>query len=290
MPSPDEPEVGRCSFLSGQPRGGERTEQETPNIKRQTPNIDSPRRRSAERTEEGVPRGQASSPRPCPPTDGGEGVSSVTAAPLRESFGLWTTIRAVGVGALAVVIALVSGTETAARLTHAQDLPAPLLGLLRLVAPLRTINSYGLFAVMTTSRPEIVVEGSNDRSTWLPYEFKWKPGDPKRSPAFVAPHQPRLDWQMWFAALGDYRANRWFLNFLVRVLQGSPKVLGLLEKNPFPDGPPRYVRAMLYEYHFTDFAQRRATGEWWRRERKGLYCPEIALRQNGPEAARASQP
>src|SRR5439155_6023285 len=93
--------------------------------------------------------------------------------------------------------------------------------------------------------------------------FKWKPGDPKRGPAFVAPHQPRLDWQMWFAALGDYRANRWFLSFMVRLLQGSPEVLGLLEKNPFPAGPPRYLRAVLYQYHFTDFALRRADGDWW---------------------------
>jgi hypothetical protein len=87
---------------------------------------------------------------------------------------------------------------------------------------------------------------------------------------------------MWFAALGNYRGNPWFMNFLVRLLQGSPQALALLGKNPFPDTPPRYVRAVLYEYHFTDFATRRATGEWWWREGKGLYCPEISLRQNGP--------
>jgi hypothetical protein len=119
--------------------------------------------------------------------------------------------------------------------------------------------------------------------------LKWKPGDLMRRPAFVAPHQLRLDWQMWFAALGDYRGNPWFVNFLIRLLEGSPEVLALLEKNPFPDHPPVRVRAVLYEYQFTDFAQRRANGEWWRRERKGLYCPEISLRQNVPEPARASQ-
>ena len=159
-------------------------------------------------------------------------------------------------------------------------MPQPLLGLLQWVSPLRTINTYGLFAVMTTTRPEIVVEGSNNGATWLPYEFKWKPGDPKRRPAFVAPHQPRIDWQMWFAALGDYRGNPWFVNFLVRLAQGAQEVLALLKENPFPEKPPRYLRAVLYEYHFTDFATRQATGDWWRRERKGLYCPEMSLRQN----------
>jgi len=84
---------------------------------------------------------------------------------------------------------------------------------------------------------------------------------------------------MWFAALGDYRQNPWFVKFLVRLLQGSPEVVALLERNPFPDRPPRLVRAVLYEYRFTDRASRAKTGAWWRRERKGLYCPELSLRQ-----------
>jgi len=264
--SPAEPELGRSSFLAPRRRSGERTEEETPNIKHQTPSIDSPRGRSGERTQQETS-----------PSDGGKRVSSVTVAPVRERLGLWATIRAVGVGALAVVIALVSGIETTARLSRAQALPAPLLGLLRLVSPLRTINSYGLFSIMTTTRPEIVVEGSNDRSTWLPYEFKWKPGDPKRGPAFVAPHQPRLDWQMWFAALGDVRREPWFLNFCKRLLEGSPSVLAMMARNPFPEGPPRYVRAVVYDYHFTDAGTRRKTGAWWRREYRGPYCPTLTL-------------
>ena len=146
--------------------------------------------------------------------------------------------------------------------------------------PLRSVNGYGLFAVMTTSRPEIIVEGSNDGQTWLAYEFKYKPGDLKRRPRFVAPHQPRLDWQMWFAALGSYRDNPWFMNCCYRLLQGSPVVLAELERNPFPQEPPRYIRASLYEYHFTDFATRRAEGAWWRREFKGYYCPVLSLRGN----------
>ena len=145
------------------------------------------------------------------------------------------------------------------------------------LAPLRTFDSYGLFAVMTTERREVIVEGSNDGVTWLPYEFKYKPGNVDRRPAFVAPHQPRLDWQMWFAALGDYRQNPWFVNFCLRLLQGSPDVLALLAKNPFPDHPPLYIRAEFYNYRFTDFTERHATGAWWKREPIGVYLPPISL-------------
>jgi predicted DCC family thiol-disulfide oxidoreductase YuxK len=143
--------------------------------------------------------------------------------------------------------------------------------------PFRTFNGYGLFAVMTTERREIVVEGSDDGMNWRPYEFKNKPGDVDRRPAFVAPHQPRLDWQMWFAALGDYRENPWFVNFCLRLLQGSPEVAALLAKNPFPDHPPRYLRAGLYDYQFTSFAERHASGAWWKRERVGEYLPPVSL-------------
>jgi hypothetical protein len=145
------------------------------------------------------------------------------------------------------------------------------------VAPFRSINSYGLFAVMTTSRPEIIIEGSNDGETWLAYEFKWKPGDPLQRPRFVAPHQPRLDWQMWFAALDTYQNNPWLINFMVRLLEGSPEVLALLEQNPFPNAPPRYVRAMLYLYHFTDFDSIQPNEAWWLREQRLQYAPALSL-------------
>ncbi|HTT64884.1 MAG TPA: lipase maturation factor family protein [Bryobacteraceae bacterium] len=158
-------------------------------------------------------------------------------------------------------------------------LPAPARGYLAWISPLRLVNSYGLFAVMTTTRPEIIMEGSNDGVTWTPYEFRYKPGDVKRAPPWVAPYQPRLDWQMWFAALGSADENRWFYNFAARLLQGSAPVLGLLQRNPFPGNPPHYIRAVVYDYTFTDFAERRQTGAWWRREEKGLYLPPISLRQ-----------
>jgi len=149
---------------------------------------------------------------------------------------------------------------------------------IRAISPLEIVNTYGLFAVMTTTRPEIVIEGSNDGQTWLAYEFKYKPGGLGRRPPIVEPHQPRLDWQMWFAALGNYQTDPWILQFLGRVLTGSPEVLGLLKRNPFPDAPPRYVRAQVYDYRFTTPEERNATGDWWHRERKGTYVPEVSLR------------
>src|SRR5262249_31972210 len=100
-----------------------------------------------------------------------------------------------------------------------------------------------------------------------------------RAPPWVEPHQPRLDWQMWFAALGTYRRNPWFVNTCVRLLQGSGDVVNLFAANPFPAKPPRFVRALLYEYHFTTAAERAATGGWWKRELKGEYLPPISLRQ-----------
>jgi len=175
---------------------------------------------------------------------------------------------------VAAVIALVSAGEMMATLGVSP--PAPVRALRRVVAPLWSINSYGLFAVMTTTRPEIVIEGSDDGVAWKAYEFKWKPGDLTRRPAFVAPHQPRLDWQMWFAALGTCEDNPWFLQFLARLLEASPPVLALMARNPFPDRPPRFVRSQLYEYTPTDLETRRREGVWWRREARGDYCPVVS--------------
>jgi hypothetical protein len=180
---------------------------------------------------------------------------------------------------VAAFIVLVSIVPLAGMLRIWTTPPGWARGLESLSSPFRTINSYGLFAVMTTERLEITVEGSNDHHRWLPYTFKYKPGDVNRRPGFVEPLQPRLDWQMWFAALGTYRDNPWFVSFCVRLLRGSPEVLALLEKNPFPSAPPRYLRAVVDEYHFTNLAERRATGAWWKREPKGEYLPEISLRE-----------
>jgi predicted DCC family thiol-disulfide oxidoreductase YuxK len=152
--------------------------------------------------------------------------------------------------------------------------PAPLMGLLKAAAPFEISNAYGLFAVMTTSRPEIVVEGSEDGENWKPYEFKYKPGALDRAPRQIAPFQPRLDWQMWFAALGNFRQNLWFVGFVSRLLEGSPDVLALLEKNPFPEHPPKYVRAMVYEYTFTNWGEQ----GWWKRKPLGTYLPPVGFK------------
>jgi hypothetical protein len=180
---------------------------------------------------------------------------------------------------LAVVILTVSLFQMISMFGVRSSLLAPAAALEGWLMPLRSVNSYGLFAVMTTTRNEIIVEGSNDGVNWLPYEFKYKPGDVNRRPMFVAPFQPRLDWQMWFAALGNDQQNPWFAGFCGRLMQGSPEVLALLEKNPFPDKPPRFIRGEFYDYHFTDGAERRATGAWWKREFVGEYLPPVSIHE-----------
>jgi hypothetical protein len=160
-------------------------------------------------------------------------------------------------------------------LPPASGLVAPIADV---IGPFHSVNTYGLFAVMTPTRPEIIVEGSDDGEHWLAYEFKYKPGDLRRRPSWVAPHQPRLDWQMWFAALEGHEQSAWYRSFCVRLLQGSPDVLALLANNPFSSHPPRYVRGTLYRYRMTDAATRRATGAWWTREPLGEYSPPISLK------------
>ena len=233
------------------------------------------------RQQEGVV-GQASR-LPVVPKAGGS-LAGETPAPLPTASGRRSGKWPIQITMPVAVIALVTSLmQFSAIFRLPVPWPGPLLGLYAWLTPFRTFNSYGLFAVMTTTRPEIIVEGSQDGASWSAYGFKYKAGDTRRRPDFVAPHQPRLDWQMWFAALGDYRHNPWFVEFCQRLLQGSPPVLALLGHNPFPDHPPRYIRAVVYDYHFTDFATRRRTGAWWRREQKGLYLPPLSLSQlRGP--------
>jgi lipase maturation factor 1 len=178
--------------------------------------------------------------------------------------------------AVSTALAVFVGVSSGLVLLEQFGVPLPPGGgaLLHFVEPLRVVNQYGLFTVMTTERPEIVVEGSRDGVNWQAYEFSHKPGNVLRAPPIIEPDQPRLDWQMWFAALDTYQSNRWFVNFMARLLQGEPAVLRLLRYNPFPDKPPKYVRARLYLYHFTHWGER----GWWTREERGMYFPAAALK------------
>jgi lipase maturation factor len=139
------------------------------------------------------------------------------------------------------------------------------------------VNNYGPFAVMTTTRNEIIIQGSNDGVNWLDYEFHYKPGKSDQGLSWNIPHQPRLDWQMWFAALDHSGQRKWFDRFITRLLQGSPSVLSLLAVNPFPDSSPRFIRAMQYRYQFTEWFERKLTRQIWRRDNAQLYWPPKTL-------------
>jgi hypothetical protein len=180
---------------------------------------------------------------------------------------------------VAAVIAAVTLPVSTTRLTAQLGVTPPSIldPLHTAIEPFRSANRYGLFAIMTTTRPEIVVEGSADGVTWRPYVFRYKPGAVGAWPRWVQPFQPRLDWQMWFAALGRYEEEWWFQRFCEQLLRGSPSVSALLAEDPFAGKPPRFVRATLYRYRFTDRRTRRETGSWWTRERLREYSPELSL-------------
>ncbi len=151
--------------------------------------------------------------------------------------------------------------------------------LLRAVDPFNTVNGYGLFRGMTTTRPEIVIEHSADGRSWQEYEFRYKAGDVTRPPRRAAPHMPRLDWQMWFAALNPQGNFVWLERLVLRLLEGAPAVQALLERVPPGSPPPAYVRLVLYSYEFSEPAERKAGGAWWRRQRQGELTRPLSLEQ-----------
>ncbi len=181
--------------------------------------------------------------------------------------------RGLGSVLLAVYL-LLSLTQIAAMFRI--GLARPFRTVLRATAPFELVNSYGLFAVMTTDRPEIVLQGSNDQTDWRDYSFPYKPGELHRGLPLIAPYQPRLDWQMWFAALGSYSENAWVGNLMYCILVGDPVVLKLLDTPPFQK-PPRYLRAITYDYTFTTPAERRRTGAVWKRSPRGIWFGPVSL-------------
>lgn len=178
------------------------------------------------------------------------------------------------VAGLVALLVLPVGVNHLWRLYSADDLPAA-GRLAEIVSPWLIVNPYGLFAVMTTERMEIAIEGSADGIGWREYPFRYKPGDVARRPSWNIPHQPRLDWQMWFAALEGPAPPLWFGSFMRRLLEGAPAVVSLLGPDPFAERPPKYVRAILYEYRFASRAGRRQTGQWWERRLVGHYFPQV---------------
>ena len=149
------------------------------------------------------------------------------------------------------------------------------------LAPFRFVSGYGLFRTMTTERPEIIVEGSEDGTEWLVYDFVWKVDEISDSPKFVAPHQPRVAWQFWFAALEghfDYRSSNaaWIESLILKLLEGDSKVQSLIKNNPFPETPPKFIRARLFRYEFTTPDERKETGDWWKRSVIGEYLPAVS--------------
>lgn len=145
--------------------------------------------------------------------------------------------------------------------------------------PFDLVNTYGAFGSVGRVRYNVVFEGTDslvadEAAEWREYPYRALPVDVRQRPPQVAPYQPRLDWAMWFAAMSDYRHYPWTLHLVWKLLHGDAGALSLFAGNPFPDRPPRYVRAVLYRYQFA----RPGTGVWWRRKRLGLWLPPLSAR------------
>jgi len=160
--------------------------------------------------------------------------------------------------------------------------PAWLDQLRATIAPFYLASGYGLFRTMTTDRPEIIFEGNRNGLNCQAYDFKWKADELDARPKFVAPHQPRVAWQLWFAALErqfSYQSRNasWIEALVLKLLQGDDSIAPLLRHNPFPDEPPKYIRARLFRYEFTTIAERKQTGDWWKRQASGMYIAPVSL-------------
>jgi lipase maturation factor 1 len=196
----------------------------------------------------------------------------------RQNIRSWTAPVRVTVNTILLTWILYATTAQMVWMFAPVPLPTSPVALLD---PFRIANRYGLFAVMTRGRYEIEFQGSNDGQTWTAYPFRYKPQELDKPPRIYAPYQPRLDWNLWFASLGEWHDNPLVLRAERRLLSNDDDVLALFAANPFPQGPPRQVRAVLYQYWFTSLAEKRAHGLWWRREWLGLYAPAIQLVPGG---------
>lgn len=203
--------------------------------------------------------------------------SETNAAPTRSAP--W--LRPVWHGVAAIYLGWVFYATTAllfAMVPHAPQLP---LGPARALEPSRIANQYGLFANMTHERYEIEFQGSTDGQNWVPYPFRYKPQDVRKAPGIYAPYQPRFEWDLWFASLSQWRNYPWVVQTEERLLLNEPDVLSLFAGNPFPGAPPKQVRAVLWQYWFTDRATKRKDGTWWRRQLLGVYAPALERTPEG---------
>jgi hypothetical protein len=187
------------------------------------------------------------------------------------------SVQRTAIAVLAVVVAVLSVAPTLNMLSPNQAMNMSF-------NPLHIVNTYGAFGSITRERLEIAIEGTSDEevganTVWREYQFKGKPGDPARRPSQIAPYHLRLDWLMWFAAMGSAQDEPWFSGLMLKLLEGDREVIGLLRDNPFPDRPPRWIRARMYRYTFTTRAERRASGRWWNRTPVGDYFPVVRLPQ-----------
>lgn len=164
------------------------------------------------------------------------------------------------------------------RLFHHYVSPLYFGRILTLISPFHLANRFGIFAVMTTKRYEIVIEGSDDGQEWKEYTFRYKPSEVSRRPRRISPYQPRIDWQAWFLPFSTYDQEPWFQNLLYHIITGNKAVLALLRDNPFPDKPPKMIHALVYDYEFTDWKTGKETGHWWTRKLIGAYSPTLKLR------------
>lgn len=219
-----------------------------------------------------------------------DGANTASDLEIGERKRLWSgrsignTLHAIRLAFAVVMLTLIFYNTTEEMLLipfRALPLPTRPIALLE---PFRISNQYGLFAVMTNGRYEIEFQGSNDGQNWTPYLFRNKPQVLNEAPGVYAPYQPRFDWNLWFASLGDWHQNEIIPLIEERLLENDADVLHLFRGNPFPQTPPRYVRAVLWQYWFTSRAEKRATGNWWRHELLGLYAPELEKNAEGKTA------
>jgi lipase maturation factor 1 len=189
--------------------------------------------------------------------------------------------RAMRIAVTAVVLIWIAYATTAEMLR----MPWPGFPLLTspitALEPFRIANQYGLFAIMTRGRYEIEFQGSNNGQDWTPYPFRYKPQALNEAPGIYAPYQPRFDWNLWFASLTDFQQAEIVPLTEERLLEGDRDVLYLFRGNPFPNAPPKYIRAILWQYWFTSLDEKRDSGNWWRRQLLGLYAPVLTRDPSG---------